>query len=272
MNAAAPLVRWRATLLIAVTVVFAAAAILISAAPQPLSYHAFADSRTIWAIPNFFNVFSNALFLVGGAMGILFIARRQAVFIDAREQLPYVVFFLGALLTAFGSSWYHLAPDNARLVWDRLPMTLGFSGLVSAALVERASPEIGLRALWPLLGLGIASVLYWSAGERAGEGNVIPYAVYQGWSIVIIVLLIAAFPARRHTHGALLAWAAAAYGLAKVCETFDVAIYRSSGQTVSGHTVKHILAASAVVAIAMQLRRRESLQEGTPLPRIAPPA
>ena len=30
------------------------------------------------------------------------------------------VFFAGILLTAFGSSFYHLAPDNERLFWDRL--------------------------------------------------------------------------------------------------------------------------------------------------------
>src|SRR6185295_17669796 len=119
---------------------------------------------------------------IGGVLGLRLIFRGRVTFIDPREQLPYLVFFLGALLTCFGSAYYHAAPDNARLVWDRLPMTLGFAGLVSAAVAERADLRLGLRALWPLLGLGVASVIYWYATERGGAGNVIPYAAYQAWS------------------------------------------------------------------------------------------
>ena len=112
------------------------------------------------------------------------------------------MFFLGALLTSFGSAYYHLAPDNPRLVWDRLPMTLGFAGLVAAALAERVDQRLGLRSLWPLLAVGAGTVIYWYATERMGAGNLIPYAAYQGWSILVIVLLIALFPAQRYSHGA----------------------------------------------------------------------
>src|SRR5688572_28469651 len=179
-------------------IVFAIAAILVPALPQPLSYHAFADCRAIWSIPNFFNVVSNLPFLVGGVGGLSVIWNGGGRFIDRREQLPYLVFFLGALLTSFGSAYYHLAPDNPRLVWDRLPMTLGFAGLVSAALAERWDPRLGRRSLWPLLGIGVVTVLYWYGSERAGVGNVVPYAAYQAWSIIAIVWLIVAFPASRY--------------------------------------------------------------------------
>ena len=120
--------------------------------PQPLSYHAFADCRAIWSIPNFFNVVSNLPFLVGGVAGLAVIWNGGGRFIDRREQLPYLVFFLGALLTSLGSAYYHLAPDNPRLVWDRLPMTLGFAGLVSAALAERMDARFGLRCAVALAG------------------------------------------------------------------------------------------------------------------------
>lgn len=250
---------WRGRLLAASTVALAIAAFAVPAMPQPLSYHAFADCRTIWSVPNFFNVVSNLPFLAGGALGLAQVYRGDGRFIDPREQLPYLVFFLGAVLTCFGSAYYHAAPDNARLVWDRLPMTLGFAGLVSAALGERVGPQLGQRALWPLLALGVASVLYWYATERAGAGNVIPYAAYQAWSIVVIVLLIAAFPARRYSHGAGLLWAAVFYGIAKFFETFDLGVYRALGGTVSGHTIKHLFAAAAVFAIVRQLRLRRPL-------------
>jgi hypothetical protein len=250
---------WRPWLLATLTAGFALAAVFVPAMPQPLSYHAFADCRTFWAVPNFFNVLSNLPFLLGGMLGLHHIWKGEGQFTDAREQLPYLVFFLGALLTCFGSAYYHAAPDNARLVWDRLPMTLGFAGLVAAAITERVDPQIGRRALWPLLLLGIVTVLYWYGTERMGAGNLIPYAAYQTWSIVIIVLLLIFWPATRYSGGGLLAWAAFWYGLAKVFETFDLEVYRLLGGTLSGHTIKHVLAAFAVFAIVRQLRRREPI-------------
>jgi len=163
------------------------------------------------------------------------------------------------VLTSFGSAWYHLAPDSSRLVWDRLPMTLGFAGLVSAALAERVDLRLGLRALWPLLAVGAGTVLLWYVSERLGRGNLVPYAAYQGWSILVIVLLIALFPARRYSHGQLLVWAAAWYGLAKVFESTDLAVYKATGGILSGHTVKHLLAAGAVFAMVRMLRLRSAL-------------
>jgi hypothetical protein len=247
---------WRGWLLAAVTAILVVAAIVLPAMPQPLSYHQFADCRTIWAVPNFFNVVSNLPFLVGGALGLVRVLRGDGRFLDPRERLPYLVFFLGALLTCFGSAYYHAAPDNARLVWDRLPMTLGFAGLVAAAVAERVDLKLGLRSLWPLLAVGLISTLYWYGTERLGRGNLIPYAAFQAWSVAVIVLLVAFFRAGRYSHGGLLAWAAAWYGLAKIFEGLDLQVFRLLGGTLSGHTIKHVLASFAVVAVVRQLRLR----------------
>lgn len=248
---------WRGWLLAAITGIFVVAALLLPAFPQPLSYHQFADCRTFWAVPNFFNVVSNVPFLIGGALGLAHVVRGGGRFVDPREQLPYLVFFLGAVLTCFGSAYYHAAPDNPRLVWDRLPMTLGFAGLVSAAIAERVDTGIGLRSLWPLLAVGLITTTYWYATERMGRGNLIPYAAFQAWSVAVIVLVVVAFPARRYTRGGLLAWAAGWYGLAKIVEGFDLQVFRLLGGTLSGHTIKHVLASFAVFAIVRQLRLRE---------------
>jgi hypothetical protein len=252
---------WRIGLLAGSLIACVVAALLVPSMAQPLSYHAFADCRSYWSVPNFLNVLSNVPFLVGGTFGLGLILRGRGAFVDPHEALPYLVFFVGALLTSVGSSYYHLAPENARLVWDRLPMTLGFAGLVSAAMAERVDLTWGLRMLWPLLALGALSVAYWYAGERLGRGNVIPYGLYQGWSVLAIVILIAFFPARRYSHGSLLAWAAGWYGLAKLFETFDLATYRALGGALSGHTIKHLLAAAAVFAMARQLRLRRALPD-----------
>ena len=251
---------WRGKTLLLITIACVLAAILLPAMPQPLSYHVFADCREFFGVANFFNVVSNLPFLVAGGWGLALIFRGAGNFADPREQLPYLVFFLGALLTCFGSAYYHFAPDNTRLVWDRLPMTLGFAGLVSAALAERMDYRFGLRCLWPLLAMGVVTVLYWYGTERAGAGNVMPYGVYQGWSVLVIVLVLLWYPATRYSHGSLLAWAAVWYGLAKVFETFDLPIYRLLGGTLSGHSIKHVLAACAVFAIVRQLRLRQPVQ------------
>ena len=107
---------------------------------------------------------SNAPFAVIGAWGITFVLRfRQSrrVFVDTREIWPYLLVFIGLLLTAFGSSYYHLAPDNARLVWDRLPMTITFMSMVAAVITERINVWLGVCLLPILLLVGLASVTQW---------------------------------------------------------------------------------------------------------------
>ncbi len=250
---------WRGKLLLLITIACVIAAVLLPAMPQPLSYHQFADCRPMFGIPNFFNVVSNLPFLLFGGWGLLLIYRGGGHFLDGREQLPYLVFFLGAALTSVGSAYYHLAPDNPRLVWDRLPMTLGFAGLVAAAVAERVDRQHGLKMLWPLLALGVFTVLYWYGTERMGAGNVMPYGVYQGWSILFIVLVLLLYPAIRYSHGSLLGWAAVWYGVAKVFETFDLGVYRLTQGLVSGHAIKHVVAAVAVLAIVRQLALRRPL-------------
>ncbi|MDW8257864.1 MAG: alkaline phytoceramidase [Gammaproteobacteria bacterium] len=249
--------RWPLLLLAALTAACLVAAFILAPLPQPLSYHRFADDRTFLAIPNALNVLSNLPFLWFGAQGLWVLSRGNLRWHHPREALPYRVFFLGAALTCFGSMYYHWSPDNTRLVWDRLPMTLAFSGLVAALLAERVHPSWGRRSLAPLLILGAASVLYWSFTERAGQGNVLPYGIFQGWSIAIALLVLLLFGAYRYTHGALLWWPIFWYAAAKLAEALDRTLYRATGEWVSGHTLKHLLAAVAVYALLRMLMRRE---------------
>lgn len=39
------------------------------------------------------------------------------------EVWGWTIFFIGVAAVAFGSSYYHLKPNDARLVWDRLPVS-----------------------------------------------------------------------------------------------------------------------------------------------------
>jgi len=241
--------------LLALTLPCALAAAFWPAMPQPLDYHAFGDRRAWLGVPNALDVVSNLGFLAAGWAGLIVTARRATAFERASERAAYVVFFGGVVATAFGSSWYHLAPDNERLFWDRLPIAIAFLGLVSAQIAERVSLRAGVRLLAPLVSLGIVAVVHWRATERAGAGNVIPYGILQGWAIALIVLLACMQPSRytraRDIH-LVFAW----YALAKVCELFDHEIY-AAGELMSGHTLKHLAAAAGVWFASRMLARRE---------------
>lgn len=73
-------------------------------------------------------------------------------------------------------------------------------GLISSQLVDRINIRTGLALLVPMLLLGAASVIYWRATERAGVGNVLPYEILQGYSVVIVLLLAMLSPSR-YTRG-----------------------------------------------------------------------
>ncbi len=140
MNAAS-----KVRLLAGVTLVAIISVSLLDSIPQDLAYHEFADRRAFTGIPNLFNVLSNLLFLIIGLAGLCQLVGRQLQ-LDTELRPTVAVFFLGVALTAAGSAFYHLQPDNATLVWDRLPMTLAFMGLV--ALVQMALQGTALAFLF----------------------------------------------------------------------------------------------------------------------------
>lgn len=255
--------RW----IVAFTILCLLAAFLLPAIPQPLQYHQFADQRHLFGVANFFNVASNIGFLIAGLAGIAVLLSGRARFEFRSERLPYAVLFIGLLLTAFGSSYYHLVPDNESLFWDRLPMTIAFMALISSQIVDRISVRAGLILLAPMLLLGAASVVYWQATERMGAGNVVPYVILQGYSVVVLLLLAALYPSR-YTRGSDLYWVFAWYAFSKLLETFDAEILAIGG-AVSGHTLKHLAAAvSGFVVCYMLLHRTlkkapESRQRGS---------
>jgi uncharacterized membrane protein len=231
------------------------AALLLPAMPQSLQYHHFADRRDLLGIHNFLDVVSNVAFLIVGITGLVIVFGGRAQFEFRSERWPYAVFFLGALLTGLGSGYYHLAPDNETLFWDRLPMTIAFMGLVSSQIVDRINLRAGLVLLIPMLLIGAASVIYWRATERAGAGNVIPYGVLQGYSVVIVLLLARLSPSR-YTRGNDLYWVFGWYVFSKVLEAFDAEVLDYSGGVVSGHTLKHLAAAIAGFTVCSMLLRR----------------
>jgi hypothetical protein len=248
---------WRVWLLLLAMAAASALVFLHSPVPQSEAYHNFADHRTLLGIPNCLNVLSNVLFLVVGILGMKLVLRageRRPVFADAREGWPYFVFFLAVALTGFGSAWYHLNPNDATLIWDRIPMAIGFLALVAALVAERINVRIGVSLVAPLAAMGVASVLYWSVTQAHGHGDLRPYALTEFGSLLVFLLLLALFPPR-YTRGADFVVSLGIYALAKLFEAADRQIY-SLGGIVSGHTLKHITAAISTYWILRMLKVR----------------
>ncbi|HXH83687.1 MAG TPA: ceramidase domain-containing protein [Candidatus Tectomicrobia bacterium] len=260
-----PVARVRVRWLVAVVAIAVVATALVPRVPQDPAYHAFADTRSVLGLPHALNVLSNVVFLWAGLHGLLWLRRERArtggPLTTEWERGAAAVLFGGIALTGVGSAWYHLAPDNATLVWDRLPMTLAFMTFLALVLAERVSLAAGRRLLPVLLGAGVGSVLYWAATERAGAGDLRPYALVQFLPMALIPLLLGFFPARYSRGGDVLGvigW----YAAAKAAELLDAPIFAAGG-IVSGHTLKHVLAGVAAWWIVrMVMRRRPLALEG----------
>jgi hypothetical protein len=243
--------------LVGFTALSVAAAFLLPAVPQPPAYHDFADTRAGFGTENFLDVVSNLGFLLVGIAGLAVVLRAATRFEYPAERWPYGVFFLGLVLTAAGSAYYHLAPDNEGLFWDRLPITVALMSLVAAQIVDRVNVRAGLALLVPMLLAGAASAIYWIATERAGAGNLVPYVVLQGYAIVVVVVIAWSYPSR-YTRGGDIYWVFAAYAASKLLELLDREVLALGG-LVSGHTLKHVVAAVAGLLVCRMLLLRTPL-------------
>lgn len=236
--------------------------------PQPESYHAFADTRTIQRIPNALNVASNVFFALVGLAGLRFLGRGPSLDPDAsfrpgahtafesyRERPAYAMFFVGILLTAFGSAFYHLAPSTSRLFWDRLPMAIAFMALFATVISERISVYWSRNLLLPLVFAGIASVVAWRLSEQRGAGDLRAYVLVQGFPMIALPLMMLLFRSR-YTHGWMLFVVVLLYAGAKALEHFDAQVFEATGRQVGGHSLKHVVAALAAYVVVMMLKRR----------------
>ncbi len=212
---------------------------------QPLSYHAFADGRHFLGVDNFWNVVSNLALLIFGLSGLVFtlLARPRGA------QKSWLVFFAAMVLVSIGSTWYHLAPDNDRLLWDRLPIGVLMGALFVALLTEHMGSGQE-RWLIPAVLIGAASVLHWHYTDDLRF-----YAWVQVWTpIAVLIFLLLFKPLYLGRRWLLVAFVFLM--LARLAEYYDIAIFRAAREVVSGHTIKHLLAGLAPLAIQIMLMQR----------------
>jgi hypothetical protein len=233
-------------------------ALLLLAAALPgvaqfADYHAFADQRTLMGIPRALDVLTNLPFALVGVVGLWRLRASQRA--DFPQRWPQAsrrlaaLFFVGLIATAWGSAYYHWAPDDAGLVIDRACMTLSFAGLLGLAASERVSGRAGgALAVVALIGGGLSLVVW------AHTGNLTPWSVFQGGGILLVLVLLSVKPVGESLH---VSWLAVVliYALAKVAEGLDAPLFELTG-ALSGHSLKHLVASLAAWPVIRALARR----------------
>ncbi|KAF9608393.1 hypothetical protein IFM89_009759 [Coptis chinensis] len=262
--------------------------------PQSQDYHNFADQRYFLGMPNMLNVVSNFPFLVIGIIGLIFCYHGNYFQFSLKGELyGWTCFFIGVAAVAFGSSYYHLNPNDATLVWDRLPMTIAFTSIIAIFIIERIDEKKGTASIIPLVLAGVISILYWRQAQyflylyhltmiylsalliyNKFFDDLRPYALVQFLPCIAIPLMAILMPPM-YTHSTYWLWAAGEthdlaawltsglgfYLLAKVEEAEDKPIYRLTHQVVSGHTIKHLFAAMVPVFLTLMLAKRSIAPE-----------
>ncbi len=244
-------------LLIAAYVVGLFVAMLIwHALPQDPGYHVFA-SRSSPGI-DLVNVLTNLAYLLAGVLGWLVIGRGTA-FASSFERMLARLFFAALFATGLGSAWYHAAPDNLSLLWDRLPLSVVLVSVTALLLAERTLVDRAGKSLvvvWLLI--GPLAVIYWYFTETFATGDLRPYVALH--AMLIIVPLFAFLLPARYTHafGHLIALALYLFGY--LGDRLDHQIYSLTGEFVSGHNIKHVATGAAAAMVAWTMSTRQPIQ------------
>lgn len=238
---------------LALTVLLSMVALVHGPIAQLSNYHDFADHSVAFGIPHFADVASNLGFALVAAWGWTQLAPASSQAEIAPGWAGYRLFLIGLFLTALGSSWYHLAPDNASLVWDRLPIALACAGLLAGVRADTQRRD-STRFAAGLALFAVLSVSWWYVTEMSGAGDLRPYLLLQGLPILLIPLWQWIYDAPRADRLAF-GGALALYILAKLVELNDHQIAAALG-SISGHTLKHLIATGAAALIVVRLASR----------------
>ncbi|HZY17054.1 MAG TPA: hypothetical protein VFE82_01160 [Ramlibacter sp.] len=226
---------------------------------QSPHYHAFADQQPFWGLPHAWNVLSNLPFGLAGAACLVGTARLGPRALSATERVLLTLTGMGLLLTALGSAWYHLAPGDAGLLVDRGAMLVPFAGLLGLAGC-RISSRAGRALAVTVLVAGPVAL-----NVCAATGNLFPWSVLQGGGLLMLLMLWGL----RNETALPVRWGlvVATYAVAKLFEAGDHLVWSLSGELVSGHALKHAVAALAVLPVLGALERlRRGGQNGRQLP------
>ncbi len=245
---------WRILLIAGILLIGIVVVVMHGPVSQDPAYHHFADQRAFFGIPNVSNVVSNLLFLAAAAAGLLALYSGRCPGAIPALRPAYGTFFIGSGLIAFASGYYHLNPTNAGLVLDRFAMTVAFMAFMAIILGEHIDQQLGRLSLLPLLAMGLLSVLIWKITEAGGQGDLRFYALIQFLPLILVPLIMVLYPSKL-TKVYFIWGILIAYAIGKAFEMLDAPIFKYF--IVSGHTLKHLMAAIGAFFAVLAIKKRE---------------
>ena len=218
------------------------------AIPQWASYHNFADKRSFCGIPNFFDTFSNFSFFAAGVYLLTkFQKSKQNNLFSSKDTVFYYAMGLSLISLFLGSFYYHLQPNDIRLVWDRLPIASFFSILFLQILFEMKIIEDSKRNV-------IFAFIYWLVSSISVfvwyySGDLRLYAFAQFYPLICVLVLgiISLFVIEYKSYSKLFLTLIVGYSIAKVFEKFDYETLTLTNGLLSGHSIKHMIAGLTVL-------------------------
>ncbi len=263
----------REIVLLVAALVALLAAVFGPSVAQHDHYHAFADQRVLFGLPCAMDVLSNLPFAIAGLLGLVMVARLPAL-----PQRGYAaLFFVGLIVTTLGSIIYHLNPNNDGLALDRLGMVAGFAGMLGLAAAQRVSQRAGMVTTLTVLLLGPTAVAVWAQTD-----NLLPWVLLQGGAMLMLLVLAVCkpLPAPSHWYVVNLLPVIGFYAAAKLFELADHQIFELTNQVISGHSLKHIVAALAAWPVLTAIARTQGqhprghnvTQSQSPAARNTPPS
>lgn len=203
-------------------------------------YHEFVDERNFLGINRFWDTISNIAFLW---VGLLFV---KEIFLTDKKDFNLILVAIGTILVCFGSGYYHLLPDDGRLLWDRLPISIVFAGILSYSIHSNNLIAENWKSIFnkSYLIFSIFSVVIWYVGSLYNTSILGSYVFIQFGGMLLLIYMAMTGKNKDFNKKiiAVLAW----YILAKLAEHFDIQIYHLTQEVFSGHTFKHILSAIAL--------------------------
>ncbi|RDX64278.1 hypothetical protein CR513_57185 [Mucuna pruriens] len=239
--------------------------------PRSPKHHRFFDMRNLLGVPNTLNVMTNFPFLVVGVLGLVLVLEGCVFNISSQGEVwTWALFYAGITGVAFGSAYYHLKPDDHRVLWDTLPMMVAFSSLLSSLVVERFGQRIGLCCMFALIVAAFLCVLYEREGAEVAKFyaefcllvgcriyNDIRFCMMFQFTLPLAIPVIAVMYRSKYTHSRYWFLSTGVYMLAKFEGVTDKKLYHVNNYIISGHSLEHLCLALIPVLLSIMLIYRE---------------
>lgn len=235
---------------LAIIILIISLLLLMPAIYQPASYINFADQRSfnwrIYTIPNFLDTLTNIPYTIFGLIGLCYFYTHKNLNFVKAEKILILISLLGFVLTGFASSYFHLQLTPFSLFIDRLGMSIIFIGLIGLIINYNFSINYTLITL-PIISIFIIlSNYYWLI-----TNNIAPWSLAQ--TLGIIIILGHCFKKNNHRIFINFIWIIGLYLISKLFEFGDEFFYKLTFETISGHSLKHLISAFAALPIIWYL-------------------